>query len=126
MELKPYLVKVRYYETDKMGIVHHSNFIRWLEEARLDWLEQLGISFADLEKRGCVSPVMAVSCFGFVPDDMRIIFEPAMITSPTERAKLAKDLSGDVIEAFKCGLINREQALAELKTRGGGAGLWQL
>ena len=62
MELKPYLLKVRYYETDKMGIVHHSNFIRWLEEARLDWLEQLGISFADLEKRGVVSPVMAVSC----------------------------------------------------------------
>ena len=45
-----------------MAIVHHSNFIRWLEEARLDWLEQLGISFADLEKRGVVSPVMAVEC----------------------------------------------------------------
>ncbi len=62
MEHQPYVLKVRYYETDKMGIVHHSNFIRWLEEARLDWLEQLGISFADLEKRGVVSPVMNVEC----------------------------------------------------------------
>lgn len=71
-------------------------------------------------------PVMAVSCWGFIPDDMRIIFEPAMITSPTERAKLAKDLSTDVIEAFKCGLISQEQALAELRMRGDRLGIWRV
>ncbi|MGN0164589.1 MAG: acyl-CoA thioesterase [Lachnospiraceae bacterium] len=52
--------KVQYYETDKMGIVHHSNYIRWMEEARVDFLEQLGIGFDKLEAMGIISPVVAV------------------------------------------------------------------
>ena len=59
---KPYIFKVRYYETDKMGIVHHSNYIRWMEEARLDYLEQLGQRFDKLEADGVISPVVSVSC----------------------------------------------------------------
>ena len=35
--MQPYLHKVQYYETDKMGITHHSNYIRWMEEARVDF-----------------------------------------------------------------------------------------
>ena len=59
---KPYIFKVRYYETDKMGIVHHSNYIRWMEEARLDYLEQLGQRVDKLEADGVISPVVSVSC----------------------------------------------------------------
>ena len=40
--------KVQYYETDGMGIVHHSNYIRWFEEARVDLLEQLGFGYRNL------------------------------------------------------------------------------
>ena len=40
--MKDYIHKVQYYETDKMAIVHHSNYIRWFEEARVDWLTQIG------------------------------------------------------------------------------------
>ena len=43
---------VQYYETDKMGIVHHSNYIRWMEEARVDFLSQIGWDFAKLEEMG--------------------------------------------------------------------------
>ena len=39
--MKPYEYKAQYYETDQMGIIHHSNYIRWLESARIDYLEQL-------------------------------------------------------------------------------------
>ena len=39
---------VQYYETDKMGVVHHSNYIRFLEEARCRWLEELNISMEKL------------------------------------------------------------------------------
>ncbi len=53
---------VQYYETDKMGITHHSNYIRWMEEARVDFLEKVGWSYAKLEKEGIVSPVTAVEC----------------------------------------------------------------
>ncbi|MFR6379821.1 MAG: acyl-CoA thioesterase [Evtepia sp.] len=40
--MEPYQHTVQYYETDKMGIVHHSNYIRWMEEARVAYLAQLG------------------------------------------------------------------------------------
>ena len=62
MELKPYSRQVHYYETDQMGIVHHSNYIRWFEESRLDQLEQLGISYRTLEEQGVIIPVVDVSC----------------------------------------------------------------
>ena len=60
--MKNYIHKVKYYETDKMGITHHSNYIRWMEEARIDFLEQIGCSYAKLEEDGIISPVIGVEC----------------------------------------------------------------
>ena len=60
--MKKYIHKVNYYETDKMGITHHSNYIRWMEEARIDFLEQIGFSYDKLEKDGIILPVIAVEC----------------------------------------------------------------
>lgn len=57
-----YVHTVQYYETDKMGITHHSNYIRWMEEARVDFLSQIGWEFAKLEAMGIVSPVLGVTC----------------------------------------------------------------
>lgn len=61
MEVKPYLHNAKYYETDQMAIVHHSNYIRWFEEARIDWMRQIGIDFREVEARGIVVPVIGVS-----------------------------------------------------------------
>ena len=60
--MKAYIHKVNYYETDKMGITHHSNYVRWMEEARIDFLDQLGWSFIKLEEEGIASPVMSIEC----------------------------------------------------------------
>ena len=60
MILTPYLHRIQYYETDQMAIVHHSNYIRWFEEARVDWFEQMGLPFAQIEALGIQVPV--VSC----------------------------------------------------------------
>ncbi len=60
--MNPYQHKVQYYETDKMGIVHHSNYIRWMEEARVDFLGQIGWNYKKLEDNGIISPVTAVEC----------------------------------------------------------------
>ena len=54
--------KVQYYETDQMGIVHHSNYIRWMEEARTDFLHQIGWDYKTLEENGIISPVTNVEC----------------------------------------------------------------
>ncbi len=60
--MKKYIHKVNYYETDKMGITHHSNYIRWMEEARIDFLEQIGFGYDKLEEDGIISPVISVEC----------------------------------------------------------------
>ena len=57
-----YIHKVQYYETDKMGLTHHSNYIRWMEEARVAWLEELGFGFDKLEEMGITSPILSVNC----------------------------------------------------------------
>lgn len=56
-----YRHKVQYYETDQMGVVHHSNYIRWFEEARTDFLEKSGFSYAWMEGQGIIIPVLFVS-----------------------------------------------------------------
>lgn len=58
----PYLHKTQYYETDQMGVVHHSNYIRWFEEARTDLLEKAGLGYDKMEKLGIIVPVLAASC----------------------------------------------------------------
>ena len=57
-----YIRKINYYETDKMGITHHSNYVRFMEEARIDFLEQIGCSYEKMEKEGIVSPVIGIEC----------------------------------------------------------------
>lgn len=54
--------RINYYETDRMGVVHHSNYIRYLEEARCFWLEELQMPFSLLEENGITIPVLGVNC----------------------------------------------------------------
>lgn len=60
--MEAYKHKVQYYETDKMGFVHHSNYIRWFEEARSDFFDSVGAPYAKTEEHGIISPVLSVSC----------------------------------------------------------------
>lgn len=54
-------IEIRYYETDKMGIVHHSNYARFFELTRLHFLDSIGINFFKFESEGLVSPVLSVN-----------------------------------------------------------------
>ena len=60
--MKPMIHKVQYYETDMMGIAHHANYVHWMEEARIDFMDQLGFPYAEMEKKDVFSPVKAISC----------------------------------------------------------------
>lgn len=53
-------LKVRYAETDQMGVVHHGNYAQYLELARIDWLSQLGISYKSMEENGIILPVFTL------------------------------------------------------------------
>jgi len=52
---------VQYYETDQMGVVHHSNYIRWFEEARSYVFDKVGLGCREMEEIGIISPVVGVS-----------------------------------------------------------------
>lgn len=56
----PYRRRAFYYETDQMGIVHHANYIRWFEEARLDYMRQAGLVYSKMENAGILMPVTEV------------------------------------------------------------------
>ena len=60
--MTPYIHSVNYYETDKMGITHHSNYIRFMEEARLHFLAEAGYPMQRLEAEGITSPVVSLNC----------------------------------------------------------------
>ena len=52
---------VQYYETDQMAVVHHSNYIRWFEEARVQFFEEIGLGYKHMEEIGIISPVVSVT-----------------------------------------------------------------
>ena len=58
---------VRYYETDQMGIVHHSNYIRWMEEGRSDYMRQRDVNYAEVEKHGHALAVTDVHTRYYAP-----------------------------------------------------------
>ena len=62
MVLKPYCRKTFFYETDQMGIIHHSNYIRWFEETRIDVLEQIDFGYEKVNKYGIDFAVLDVYC----------------------------------------------------------------
>ena len=62
MELHPYLHKVQFYETDGMSIVHHGNYILWMEEARTDFMDQIGWGYERAVEAGIDFALTDISC----------------------------------------------------------------
>ncbi len=56
-----YLRKAHYHETDQMGLIHHSNYVKWMEEARIAFMDELGLSYRSLEESGIASPVTDIN-----------------------------------------------------------------
>ena len=54
-------IRVRYGETDQMGVVYHGNYAQYLEIGRIEWLRSLGISYKKMEEEGIILPVVSLS-----------------------------------------------------------------
>ena len=50
----------QYHETDQMGFIHHANYIKWMEESRIAFLQSIGAEYRHLEEQGLTSPVIDV------------------------------------------------------------------
>ena len=59
--METYVHEVKYYECDRMGVTHHSNYVRFMEEASIWLLDRLGYGYERMEAEGIVSPVVAIS-----------------------------------------------------------------
>ena len=79
--------KVRYCETDQMGLVHHGSYINYFEEARISWISNLGFSYSEMEKSGIILPVSKLNVSYLRPayfdDDLVVNVELAEL--PTSR-----------------------------------------
>lgn len=53
-------IRVEYHHTDQMGIVHHSNYVKFFEFARTEWLRAAGLTYAEMERRGVMMPIVEV------------------------------------------------------------------
>ena len=83
-------IDVRYYETDLMGIVHHSNYIRYFEYGRIKMLEDIGLPISKIESEGIMLPVVSTYCTYKNPsrmgDNLKII--SSMETMPMAKMKI--------------------------------------
>ncbi|WP_442266130.1 acyl-CoA thioesterase [Tenacibaculum sp. ZS6-P6] len=55
-------IRVRYAETDQMGVVYHGNYAQYFEIGRTEWLRSLGVNYKDMEKNGVMLPVISLNC----------------------------------------------------------------
>ena len=80
-------IKVRYCETDQMGLVHHGSYINYFEEARIAWISNIGFSYSEMEKSGIILPVSKLNVNYLRPayfdDDLLVSVEIAEL--PTSR-----------------------------------------
>ena len=76
--------RVRFYETDEMGVVHHSNYIRWFEIGRVDFLRSVGITLDELMNDGILFPITQVSAKYLLPakfdDELELETIPTALT----------------------------------------------
>jgi acyl-CoA thioester hydrolase len=80
-------IDVRYYETDLMGIVHHSNYIRYFESGRIKMLEEIGLPISRIEGEGVMLPVVSTFCTYKTPSRMG---ETLKIVSVMDTMPMAK------------------------------------
>ena len=122
MRMKAFSRTVQYYETDMMGIAHHANYIHWMEEARIGFLDQLGFPYAAMEAAGIVSPVKALSCEYKSPctfgDRIAVSIVPESFNGVVLvlRYRMEKEQGGLVCEArSEHVFLNREGRFVRLK-----------
>lgn len=80
-KLVPYEHHAKYYETDQMGIIHHSNYVKWMEEARLDLMDQIGLNYRQMEEMEIISPVLSISVeyHSMVHFDETVVIETKLV-----------------------------------------------
>ncbi|WP_010179522.1 acyl-CoA thioesterase [Aquimarina agarilytica] len=98
-------IRVRYGETDQMGVVYHGNYAQYFEIARIDWLEKLGFSYKKMEEDGVMLPVVALSTnfkrSAFFDDELTIT--TSLKNAPTAKIEFEYELHNQQGELLTTG-----------------------
>ena len=107
--------RVGYKDTDQMGIMHHSNYIVLYEKARTEWLRDMGLTYAEIERRGIMSPIIEVHSKYMRPAlyDEVLTVKLTMEEMPSARLVIASEIfneQGKLINTGKVtlGFMNAE------------------
>ncbi len=103
-------LRVRYSETDQMGVVHHGNYAQYFEMARIEWLEELGISYKSLEEQGIMLPVYRLEVNYKKPAlfDDQLYIETSLVEKPGVKIDFEytlKNEAGEVLTTAETTLV---------------------
>lgn len=127
--MKPWLLfplRVRYQETDQMGVVYHVNYLNWFEIGRTEWVRQAGISYRDMEARGLMLPVTDVEASFKQPalyDDWITICTQVVEMSAIRVRFESRIMSGDLSATFGQRYVG-EEPQGTLLVRGSTRHVW--
>jgi acyl-CoA thioester hydrolase len=103
-------IKVRYAETDQMGVVYHGNYAQYLEIGRLEWLTALGISYKEMEANDVMLPVVSLSLNYIKParyDDILTV-STTLLKQPTASIEFSYEIhnsSGELLTTANTKLV---------------------
>lgn len=110
MKIDEIQIRVRYGETDQMGVVHHGNYALYLEMGRIEWLRKLGISYKSMEENGVMLPVVSLNINykkSAVYDDV-INVKTQLKNMPTARIEFEYEITnekGDILTTANTTLV---------------------
>lgn len=109
--------RVRYGETDQMGVVYHGNYPEYMEMGRVEWLRALGISYREMEENGCMLPVISLSIQYKKPAvyDDRITVVTRLKNIPTVRIQFEYEIRSENGEILA--LAETDLAFLDTSTR---------
>ena len=123
MHITPYERRAQYHETDQMGIIHHSNYVKWMEEARINLMDQIGLSYKQMEEMEIISPVLSieVNYRSMVYFDDIVVIEPRLVKYDGIRMEIEYNMYDKKTCEIRCtaksshGFLNRSGKPISLK-----------
>lgn len=122
-----YPLRVRYQETDQMGVVFHGNYVTWFEIGRTEWIRNAGYDYKTIEQGGLLLPVVDLQCRYLLPalyDDTVLVCTRITECSPlrvTFQSQIRRVTQSDFHSAE---LAEEEQLPGELLVEGGTKHVW--
>ena len=110
-------IRVRYKDTDQMGIMHHANYIVMYEMARTEWLREMGLTYAEIERRGVMSPIIEVQSRYLYPAfyDEELTVKVFINEMPTARLVVHSEVYNEAGKLINTGCVTLGFMYAETR-----------